>query len=92
MIRRNRLVAQLFSTMMVISVLVVQLTVVALIILSGVFSDAAFGALGGPGLVVNANNPPDSLTLTSDIIPPSDLVPPSSFSLAFTNRNASTVN
>jgi len=53
--------------------------------LSGVFSDAAFGALGGPGLVVNVNNPPDSLTLTSDIIAPSDLVPPSSFSLAFTN-------
>ncbi len=53
--------------------------------LSGVFSDAAFGALGGPGLVVNVNNPPDTLTLTSDIIAPSDLQPPSSFSLAFTN-------
>ncbi len=53
--------------------------------LSGVFSDAAFGALGGPGLVVNVNNPPDSLTLTSDIIAPADLQPPSSFSLAFTN-------
>ncbi len=53
--------------------------------LSGVFSDAAFGALGGPGLVVNVNNPPDSLILTSDIIAPADLQPPSSFSLAFTN-------
>lgn len=53
--------------------------------LSGVFSDAAFGALGGPGLVVNVNNPPDSLILTSDIVPASDLQPPSSFSLAFTN-------
>ena len=53
--------------------------------LSGVFSDAAFGALGGPGLVVNANSPPDFLSLTSDIIPASDLQPPSSFSLAFTN-------
>jgi len=53
--------------------------------LSGVFSDAAFGALGGPGLVVNVNNPPDQLSLTSDIIAPNDLLPPSSFSLAFTN-------
>ncbi len=53
--------------------------------LSGVFSDAAFGALGGPGLVVNVNNPPDTLTLTSDIVAPNDLVAPSSFSLAFTN-------
>jgi len=53
--------------------------------LTGVFDDAAFGALGGPGLVVNVNNPPDALTLTSDIIPAIDLQPPSSFSLAFTN-------
>jgi hypothetical protein len=29
--------------------------------LSGIFSDAAFGALGGPGLTVNVNNPPDTL-------------------------------
>lgn len=54
-------------------------------VLSGSFSDAAFGALGGPGLVVNANNPPDSLTLTSDLIPASDLAPPSALSLGFTN-------
>ena len=54
-------------------------------ILSGAFSDAAFGALGGPGLVVNVNNPPDALTLTSDILPAADLNPPSSFSLGFTN-------
>jgi len=51
----------------------------------GLFSDAAFGALGGPGLVVNVNNPPDFLSLTSDVVPASDLAPPSSFSLAFTN-------
>ena len=57
--------------------------------LSGVFDDAAFGALGGPGLVVNVNNPPDALTLTSDIIPAIDLQPPSSFSLAFTNLTPS---
>jgi len=51
--------------------------------LSGVFSDAAFGALGGPGLVVNVNNPPDTLTLTSDVIDASDLAAPNSFSLSF---------
>lgn len=53
--------------------------------LSGVFSDAAFGGLGGPGLVVNVNNPPDTLTLTSDILAASDLVAPSSFNLGFTD-------
>lgn len=51
--------------------------------LSGVFSDAAFGALGGPGLVVNVNSPPDTLTLTSDVISADQLVSPSSFSLGF---------
>lgn len=54
-------------------------------ILSGTFSDAAFGALGGPGLVVNANDPPDTLALTSAVIPAADLVPPSALSLGFTN-------
>lgn len=54
-------------------------------LLSGVFSDAAFGALGGPGLVVNVNNPPDTLTLTSDIIPSNQLAAPSSLGLTFTN-------
>lgn len=54
-------------------------------LLSGTFTDAAFGGLGGPGLVVNVNNPPDTLTLTSSILPPADLNPPSSFSLGFTN-------
>lgn len=54
-------------------------------ILSGNFTDAAFGALGGPGLVVNANDPPDTLTLTSDVIAAADLVPPSALSLGFTN-------
>ena len=53
--------------------------------LSGVFSDAAFGALGGPGLVVNVNNPPDTLTLTSDVLSASDLAAPSSFNLGFTD-------
>jgi hypothetical protein len=51
--------------------------------LSGVFSDAAFGALGGPGLAVNVNNPPDTLTLTSSVVPASSLQPPSAFNLGF---------
>lgn len=51
--------------------------------LSGVFSDAAFGALGGPGLVVNVNNPPDTLVLTSDVIDAANLAAPNSFSLSF---------
>jgi hypothetical protein len=53
--------------------------------LSGTFTDAAFGANGGPGLTVNVNNPPESLTLASNVIPANELVPPSSFNLAFTN-------
>jgi hypothetical protein len=51
--------------------------------ISGVFTDAAFGALGGPGLTVNANNPPDSLTLTSDVVASNRLQPPSAFNLDF---------
>jgi len=51
--------------------------------LSGSFTDAAFGAGGGPGLVVNVNNPPDTLSLTSDVI--TDLNPPSSLNFGFTN-------
>jgi hypothetical protein len=53
--------------------------------LSGVFSDAAFGALGGPGLVVNVNNPPDTLTLTSSTLTASDLAAPNTFGLTFAN-------
>lgn len=58
-------------------------------LLSGTFSDAAFGALGGPGLVVNVNNPPDTLNLHSDVIAASELVAPSSFGLTFTNLQPS---
>jgi hypothetical protein len=54
-------------------------------ILSGTFSDAAFGGLGGPGLVVNVNSPPDTLSLSSALIPASDLLSPSSFGLTFSN-------
>jgi hypothetical protein len=54
-------------------------------LLSGSFSDAAFGAGGGPGLVVNVNNPPDTLSLSSGVILASDLIAPNSFSLGFSN-------
>jgi hypothetical protein len=53
--------------------------------LSGTFTDAAFGALGGPGLSVNVNNPPDTLVLTSSVIPASQLNAPSTFGLSFAN-------
>jgi hypothetical protein len=36
--------------------------------LTGTFSDAAFGGIGGPGLTVNVNNPPDTLVMHSDVI------------------------
>jgi len=51
--------------------------------LSGIFTDAAFGANGGPGLTVNVNNPPDTLTLTSGVLPASSLQPPSTFNISF---------
>jgi hypothetical protein len=53
--------------------------------LSGVFSDAAFGANGGAGLVVQVSNPPETLTLTSNVIAADQLLPPSSFNLTFAN-------
>ena len=54
-------------------------------VLSGAFSDAAFGALTGPGLVVNVNNPPDALTLSSAVLSANQLQSPSSFGLTFTS-------
>jgi len=53
--------------------------------LSGTFADAAFGAAGGPGLTVQVSNPPESLVLTSNVIPASELLAPSSFNLTFVN-------
>jgi hypothetical protein len=53
--------------------------------LSGTFSDAAFGGLGGPGLNVNVNNPPDVLVLTSDVINADQLAAPNTFGLTFAN-------
>jgi PEP-CTERM motif len=54
-------------------------------LLSGVFTDAALGSVGGPGLTVNVNNPPDMLTLTSDVIPANDLIAPNTFDLSLSN-------
>lgn len=53
--------------------------------LSGTYSDAAVGALGGPGLVINVNNPPDTLLLSSSVIAAADLVAPNTFNLGFSN-------
>ena len=53
--------------------------------LSGVFTDAAFGANGGAGLVVQVSSPPELLTLTSNVIPADQLLDPSSFNLTFAN-------
>jgi hypothetical protein len=54
-------------------------------LLSGVFTDAALGKSGGPGLVINVNNPPDSLVLTSDVIDPAKLIAPNTFDLSLSN-------
>jgi len=53
--------------------------------LRGTFTDAAFGLTGGPQLSVNVANPPDALTLTSDVIPASQLQAPSSFTVSMAN-------
>ena len=50
--------------------------------LSGTFTDAAFGLLTGSQLSVNISNPPDTLSLTSSVIPASELLAPSSFTLS----------
>lgn len=53
--------------------------------LSGTFADAAFGANGGAGLVVQVSSPPETLALTSNVVPASELLDPSSFNLTFAN-------
>jgi hypothetical protein len=53
--------------------------------LSGTFTDAAFGANGGAGLVVQVSSPPETLALISNVIPASELLDPSSFNLTFAN-------
>ena len=56
--------------------------------LLGVFTDAAFGAIGGPGLTVQVSNPPEQLVLTSNVVPADQLLPPSSFNLTFVNLSS----
>jgi hypothetical protein len=51
--------------------------------LSGIFTDAAFGANGGTGLVVQVSSPPETLTLTSNVIAADQLLNPSAFNLTF---------
>ena len=53
--------------------------------LSGSFSDAAFGLETGTQLSVNVANPPDTLSVTSDVISSTGLGPPSSFTIAMSN-------
>jgi hypothetical protein len=53
--------------------------------LQGTFSDAAFGLGGGTQLSVNVASPPDTLSLSSGVIPAADLTPPSSFTLSMSN-------
>jgi len=59
--------------------------------LQGTFSDAAFGLNGGTQLSVNVANPPDTLSLSSDVIPAADLVAPSSFTLSLSNLGGLTI-
>ena len=53
--------------------------------LSGTFSDAAFGLATGEQLSINVASPPDTLALTSGVIPAADLVAPSTFTLSLSN-------
>jgi len=53
--------------------------------LSGVFTDAAFGTSTGGQLSINVAAPPDTLVLTSSVIPAIDLLSPSSFTLSMSN-------
>jgi hypothetical protein len=53
--------------------------------LKGTFTDAAFGITGGPQLSVNVANPPDTLNLSSTVIPASELGAPSSFTVSMAN-------
>ena len=53
--------------------------------LQGAFSDAAFGLQTGDQLSVNVASPPDTLALSSGVIPAADLLPPSSFTVAMSN-------
>lgn len=60
--------------------------------LKGTFSDAAFGLGGGTQLSVNVANPPDTLSLSSDVIAAAELNPPSSFTLSMSNLSSLTLD
>jgi hypothetical protein len=53
--------------------------------LSGTFTDAVFGNKGGTQLTVNVSDPPDSLTLSSDVISAKLLGAPSALGFTFTD-------
>lgn len=56
--------------------------------LSGTFTDAAFGLATGSQLSVNVSNPPDTLSLTSSVIPLAELAAPNSITFALSNVTA----
>jgi hypothetical protein len=53
--------------------------------LNGTFTDAVFGNKGGSQLTVNVSDPPDSLALSSGVIPAKWLVAPSALGFTFTD-------
>ena len=53
--------------------------------LSGSFSDAVFGAIGGPSLTLSASQPPDTVTFTSTVISASNLLLSRGIALSFAN-------
>lgn len=55
------------------------------IYLQGTFADAAFGANGGDGLTINISNPPEALSMSSGVIPASELAAPSAFDLSMSS-------
>jgi PEP-CTERM motif-containing protein len=56
--------------------------------ISGTFSDAAFGTNGGVDLTVNVSDPTETLALTSDVLPASDLGTPNAFALSLVTGSA----
>jgi hypothetical protein len=53
--------------------------------LSGTFSDAVFGANGGPSLTLSASQPPDTVSFTSSVIGAASLGLARGISLSFAN-------
>jgi MYXO-CTERM domain-containing protein len=57
-------------------------------LISGTFTDAAFGSAGGTDLTVNVSDPSETLALTSSLIPASQLVTPNAFALSLVTGSA----